>query len=250
MNNFPKYYVYKLIFKSGATYVGQHTQKSENDKYISSSGYLKHHPDDTLINRQILIYLPDRDLLDIFETILICQDKAENPKNVNYNLGQWATNFYRGGWNKGIPNTEKQRHKISEKLKGRKPWNKGKTLSDEHKRKIGEASKGNHYTLGFKHTDETKRKMSESHKGKPHSKEWNKKVGDAQRGKPKSKESIEKVRLSSLKYYKRVKCIEDNLEFESMKECSRYYGVASIEACIKNRNGFFKKINKHFIFIS
>jgi hypothetical protein len=82
MNNFPKYYVYKLIFKSGATYVGQHTQKSENDKYISSSGYLKHHPEDTLINRQILIYLPDRDLLDIFETILLERELISNSLEV------------------------------------------------------------------------------------------------------------------------------------------------------------------------
>lgn len=245
-----KFYIYKLTFKSGATYVGQHTQKKENDGYITSSGYYRHHKnDDPLVKREILIEAKDRDSLDLLETICICDDKASNDKNVNYNIGQYDATFYRGGWNKGKKASAETRKKISEGLKGRKPWNYGKKLSEEHKRKISENSAHYNGMLGKKISDEIRKKMSESHKGKPHSPEWNKKVGDAERGVPKSKESIAKCRKSSLKYFTQVKCVEDNLEFDSMATCSRYYGIV-ISNCIKKFNGYSKKINKHFIVIN
>ena len=200
-----RFYIYKLIFESGATYVGQHTQRKENDNYITSSRYYKRHPEDKLLERKILIdNLPDKERMDIFETILICQDKAENPKNVNYNLGQWCTHFYRGGWNKGLPGYNKGKHlseetkrKLSEQRKGKSFEERfGKERAEEIKRKISEAQKGIKRNLGKKASAETKQKMSAAHKGKKHSPEWNKKVGDAQRGKPKSKEAIEKMRLA------------------------------------------------------
>ena len=118
----------------------------ENDNYITSSGYYKRHPEDKLLERKILIdNLPDKERMDIFETILICQDKAENPKNVNYNLGQWCTHFYRGGWNKGFPG-----------------YNKGKHLSEETKRKLSEQRKGKSFEerFGKERAEEIKRKIS------------------------------------------------------------------------------------------
>jgi len=42
--------------------------------------------------------------------------------------------------------------------------NKGRKLSEEAKKLIGLASKGNSYSLGYKHTDETKKKMKEAQK--------------------------------------------------------------------------------------
>ena len=44
---------------------------------------------------------------------------------------------------------------------------KGKILSEETKRKLSEANKGNTYHKGKKHSEETRIKMSESHKGHP-----------------------------------------------------------------------------------
>lgn len=38
---------------------------------------------------------------------------------------------------------------------------------------------GNKYSLGVKHTEETRRKMSEAHKGKPKSLEWRKKISES-----------------------------------------------------------------------
>lgn len=189
-----RFYIYKLVFESGATYVGQHTQRTLNDNYITSSSYFRRHPEDKLLKREILLdNLPDRERVNIMETICICADKAENPKNVNYNLGGWLSmNF--GGWNEGIPASEEQKRKVSEKMKGRIPWNKGKQLSEEHKGNISKGSAHCGPNKGKTFSEEVRKKMSDSHKGKAHSEEWNKKVGLAQKGKPKSKESVEKMR--------------------------------------------------------
>ena len=202
-----RFYIYKLTFESGATYVGQHIQRKEKDNYITSSGYYKKHPEDKLLKREIIMdNLPDRERMNIFETICICQDKAENPKNVNYNLGQWNTHFYVGGWNKGIPSwnkgkkfSEEIKQKLSKKRKGKTYKERyGKEKAEEIKNKIKKSLTGNKRAKGKKLSEETKQKMSLAHKGKPHSEEWNKKVGATQRGKPKSKEAIEKMKIAKL----------------------------------------------------
>lgn len=41
----PLYYVYKLTFSTGETYVGCHVQKKSNDRYITSSSFYKNHKD-------------------------------------------------------------------------------------------------------------------------------------------------------------------------------------------------------------
>lgn len=121
-------------------------------------------------------------------------DKANNSKNVNGNLGGWITPKF-SGWNKGKHLTEEAKQKLSKQRKGISYVERyGEERALEIKKKIGAASKGNQYLLGKKFSEETKRKQSESHKGKKHSEEWNKKVGDAQRGKKKPRESVEKMR--------------------------------------------------------
>jgi len=54
--------------------------------------------------------------------------------------------------------------------KGKTTWIKGKHHSEETKRKISGSHKGKH------HSEETKRKLSESHKGKHHSEETRRKL--------------------------------------------------------------------------
>ena len=46
---------------------------------------------------------------------------------------------------------------------------------------------------GKHHTEETKKKISESHKGKHHSEETKKKIGEGNKGKPKSEEHKNKI---------------------------------------------------------
>ena len=140
-----KYYIYKLTFKSGATYIGQHIERKEDDKYISSSLYMKRNPKDPIIKREILIYVKDKQTLDIMETLCIRADKAENPKNVNGNLGNWNFRFcFKGGHH-----SKKVRKEMSERMKKR--WQ-----DPEYKQRMIDKH------VGQKRSAETKQKMSQS----------------------------------------------------------------------------------------
>ena len=67
----------------------------------------------------------------------------------------------------GNKHSEESKNKMSKGMKGRIPYNKGKfgtTLSDEHKEKISKSLIGNIFARGYKHSDETKKKVSEASK--------------------------------------------------------------------------------------
>jgi len=49
-------------------------------------------------------------------------------------------------------------------MRQRIPWNKGLKHSEETKKKLSESAKKRKPRKGFKHTDETKRKISETKK--------------------------------------------------------------------------------------
>lgn len=136
-SNLPKYYIYKLYFKSGKTYIGQHTQRKEKDSYITSSSYFKKHlNEDPLEKREIILEVGDKYTLDIMETICILEDKAENGKNnVNVNLGSWIFSYrYRY-------TDEEFRKLLSEKLKGRPGNMKGVVKGPEYREKISKGLK-------------------------------------------------------------------------------------------------------------
>ena len=127
-------YIYKLTFKSGATYVGQHIQRRLYDTYVSSSSYMRK-SNDPVVSRDILIdNVKDRDTLDILETIAIIEDKQVSPHNVNYNYGSYDNKF-RGGWNKGLPVTEEERELNRQKRLGKK-------MPEEAKRRISIYQRG------------------------------------------------------------------------------------------------------------
>lgn len=144
--NYPKYYIYKLTFASGATYIGQHTQKEEKDGYITSSKYFrKNIKKDPLVKREILLYVKDKETLDIMETLCIRADMCDNEKNVNGNYGNWD---YRFNFKRQHHN-EEFKQKTSEQFK--ELW-KNKDYRD----KMLSAH------LGRKNTDEIKKRMSTS----------------------------------------------------------------------------------------
>ena len=75
--------------------------------------------------------------------------------------------------------------KNSEANKGKPAWNKGILCSEETRRKLSESHKGH------KHTDEARRKISEAKKGKP--------------GTPRSEETRRKMSESHKKYWRKKK---------------------------------------------
>ena len=77
--------------------------------------------------------------------------------------------------------------KVSESLKGRK-------LSDETKRKMSESHKGKSSGMrGIIHSDEAKRKMSESHRGIPLSEEHKRKLSEAHRESWRKKKELNRM---------------------------------------------------------
>ena len=69
---------------------------------------------------------------------------------------------------------------------------KGKHHTEDTKRKMSESNKGKHRigpNKGKHHTEDTKRKMSESHKGKVLSEEQKRKISEKLKGKPKNRQA-------------------------------------------------------------
>ena len=115
---------------------------------------------------EVLLECPE-DMLCQWERDMICLYDADDPEK---------------GYNS--PKDRPYNLKISEALKGQKAWNKGKPAwnkdipqSDETKRKISESHKG------IPQSDETKRKISETLKGHIVSEETKHKMSESQKGK-------------------------------------------------------------------
>jgi hypothetical protein len=71
---------------------------------------------------------------------------------------------------------------------------RGRITSEETKQKLSEAFKGNQYGKGYRHTEEAKRKISEANKNMP--KDARARQSEAQRGKARSEETKHKISAS------------------------------------------------------
>ena len=119
---------------------------------------------------------------DNFEHIIVAEKLSQHDAEIieieliskyKSNQKEYGYNHAKGGKiNSGYRLSKETRQKLSESHKGLS-YNKGKSLSEEHKNKISNGMK-KHYTSnqcvspmkGKQHSDETRKKMSESHKGK------------------------------------------------------------------------------------
>ena len=93
------------------------------------------------------------------------------------------------------------RQKISKSLSGKNNPNYGKSPSPESIEKMRQKQLGNTYHLGFKATDEQRKRMSEAHKGLPLTEaqiENLKKIHGTNRGKSRTEETKQKIRLAKL----------------------------------------------------
>lgn len=171
-------YIYKITCTTGRLkgkfYFGQHTTNDLNDGYTGSGKlirrYLENHPNDYI--KEIISYHKNKTELD----------KAE------YNIihpwlnNQMCLNLIEGGTGGAL--SEISRKNMSETKKGKATWNKGKTgiysketlemmsnshkgkklspCSEERKKKISESNKGKHN--GYHHTKEAKQKCGKATK--------------------------------------------------------------------------------------
>lgn len=236
----PIFYVYKLTFKSGKTYIGSHKQIKEQDGYITSSSYyLRHHNEDPLIKREILIEVENEYQMDFLETWCILSDKAYNKKdNVNYNLGNFFHRFstaYRTEEEKQAitekwkltmsRKTPEERRATVEKYKLTMSLKSDKELADIHYR-MGRNKEGNTHkskwwsSLSESEKEETKRKMSKAKS------EWFANASDSQ-----LKQFCQKMSKKAIAYFENM--TEDDLkkfkEWCRVRELKRWKNMSEEE---------------------
>ena len=174
-------YIYLIIdLTNWKKYVGQHHYHIEGqlDPNYHGSGH---------IIRQIYKKRPET-LKEVY--LKTCYTQEELDEWEKYFIFLYDTLWPNGynlteGGGGGVP-CEETRRKMSESKKNmseevRKKISeslKGKILSEEVRNKISESLKGKQFS------EETRRKLSDANKGKHHSEETKKKISDAKKGKP------------------------------------------------------------------
>jgi len=140
--------------------------------------------------------------------------------------------------------TAAEHHKIGSFCKRNSEARKGKKHSEEAKRKISESLKGKHWKL----SEETRKKLSEAKKGKKLSEETRKKMSEAKKGKHWKLSEETRKKMSEAKKgklinrkdrSKKVLCVETGEVFESARDAHRQTGInpGSISlACNGKRN--------------
>jgi hypothetical protein len=107
-------------------------------------------------------------------------------------------------------------------------WENGlSVMTEETKNKISQSLKGEKNPFyGKHHTEEAKRKLSESHKGKYHTEETKRKMSESRKGKRTGKDNP---------FAKKVICITTGEIFDCIKDAERKYNVdsSSIVRCCK-----------------
>ena len=111
-------------------------------------------------------------------------------------------------------------------LKGELNPNYGRTHSEETKRKISESRAGKYYGednpfYGKTHTEETRKILSESRIGTTLSEETKKKISESLKGNTHSEEEKEKILLSQPTRIE-VYCIELDMTFPSLSQAEKY----------------------------
>lgn len=188
--------------KNNMLYVGSHKGNIE-DGYICSSKYMlneyKERPDD--FSRQIIAEGEIEDIRKL-ETKILQSVNAKKDKTF-YNKHE-NDGFFFEGWKKGEM-SEEHRSKISAAKKGKKLSEShkkaiannngriGKTNSKEHKKALIESR------IGSKHTEESKRKMSNSRKKNPRCKEMASEAGKASADKYKNSPERQKAHSERMK---------------------------------------------------
>lgn len=122
---------------------------------------------------------------------------VENEDDLKKREGYWIKRYFASGAVYNIDRVSRGTIRVSEetrrKISRAKAGKKRKPFSKEWRRKLSLSLMGNQRAKGFKHTPETRRKVSLAGKGKPKSAEHNRKNSEAHRGKRCSEETRRKI---------------------------------------------------------
>lgn len=189
----------------------------------------------------------DEEQLDEKEVYWIAQKKSFE-SGYNQTIGGY------GQPGRVMPEKEKQwRH---DRFLGEGNPMYGKKHTEETRRKLRESHKGERHVNYGKHLrEETRRKISEAHKGMYHSEATKKKLSDMNKGKPPSRAAVEKsaafTKSPENPQCRAVVCIDTGIEYYSTAEAARQTGLSrtKITACCvgrrKSTGGFHWKYKKN-----
>lgn len=174
-----KYIIYQHTTPSGKVYIGQTSKEDPNERWQNGSGYkgcklfynsIKKYGWEN-IGHQILHTGLTKEKADILEKMYILFFKR---KNISLNI----TDGGEGTTGRHYHPSAEHRRKLSESHKGKL---KGKPRTEETRRKISESHKGKPLA------EEVKLKLSESLKGRTFSDEHRKKLSKLRKGKPRKR---------------------------------------------------------------
>jgi hypothetical protein len=186
-------YGYKIVFSDGSWYWGTSQYKGlppEKDGYYGSPVTHKAKWNDPHSKIVLKVFYDEQTRLD-YEEICIASD-LNNPKCLNEHNGRGFSReaCRKGGKaaadkSRGVPRTDEVKEKIAEKHKGKK-------LLPEHIQKLKDAerpprtleaiAKSVENRKGYRHTEDTKRKIRKGNTGKTRSQEVKNRISETVKG--------------------------------------------------------------------
>ena len=125
------------------------------------------------------------------EECVLCEQKWIDLLMPEYNMCPVARSSY------GIIRSAETRERMSKAMTGIKHPKKRPPMSQEARKIISNAQKGNKHCLGRIWSEESRKKLSESHKGYVPTMEVRQKIGEKNRGRKPSEETREKLRIAN-----------------------------------------------------
>lgn len=218
-----RYTIYKHISPDGKTYIGCTGDVPEirwRKGYLHNDALSKDIDKYGWDNFKHDIVSSDMNETDAYalEKELIYKYQSTDPdRGYNKSVG--------GKVNYGMIRSDEYKQKMSALKQGEKHNFYGKHHTEESKRKMSESSRGSNHPMYGKHLkEETKRKLSESHKRENLSSETLTKMREARLGKKLSEVTKQKISEAN---YRKVRCIETGVIYDSVKQAASETGCYS-----------------------
>ena len=218
------YIVYIHTTPSGKMYAGI-THQTAEQRWRGGKGYKNNQP----FYRAIKKYGWDNIKHEIIASELSYDEAAQMERDLisKYKLTdkKFGYNICFGGedgWI-GVHHTKHAKEKMSYAKRGKPSPRKGVKLSEETKKRLRESHKGKYRGApvkpkesGWKFDENGKRIFSEEHK---------RKISEAKKGQVRSEQVRLNMSKAQTKTKKPVRCIDDGCEFESITEAMKKYGI-------------------------